>query len=46
MIGKGTFSSTGSGGTNSYSGPGVTGGRGPGATVAPTQDVNGSFIDS
>jgi hypothetical protein len=46
VLGKGTFTSTGSGGTNSYSGPGVTGGRGPGATVGPTTEVNGSFTDS
>jgi hypothetical protein len=46
VLGKGTFSSTGSGGTNVYTGPGVTGGRGVGATVAPTSDNNGSFTDS
>jgi hypothetical protein len=43
--GQGAFSDTGSGGTDSYSGPGATG-RGPGVTLGPTPDNNGSFTDS
>jgi hypothetical protein len=46
VAGKGTFSDTGSDGTDTYSGAGVTGGRGAGATVAPTSTDNGSFTDS
>jgi hypothetical protein len=46
VAGKGSFSDTGSGGSDSYSGPGATGGRGRGATVGPTSTDNGSFKDS
>jgi hypothetical protein len=46
VAGKGTFSDTGSGGTDVYSGPGVVGGRGTGATVAPTSTNDGTFTDS
>jgi hypothetical protein len=46
VAGKGTFTDTVSGGTDTYSGPGATGGRGTGATVAPTSTDNGSFTDS
>lgn len=46
VAGKGTFFDTGSGGTDTYTGPGVTGGRGTSATVAPTSTNNGSFKDS
>jgi hypothetical protein len=45
VAGKGTFSDTGSGGTDTYSGPGAAG-RGAGVTVSPTSDDNGSFTDS
>lgn len=45
VAGKGTFSDTGSGGTDSYSGPGAAG-RGAGITIAPTSTDNGSFADS
>jgi hypothetical protein len=44
--GMGTFSDTHSGLTDTYSGPGVTGGRGTGKTVGPTSTDNGSFTDS
>src|SRR4051794_33718349 len=40
--GRGTFSSTGADCTNTYSGPGVSDGRGPCTTV---QTSNGSFTD-
>jgi hypothetical protein len=46
VFGKGTFSDTGSGGTDVFAGPGATGGRGTGATVQPTQDNDGTFVDS
>jgi hypothetical protein len=46
VAGAGTFSSTGSGATNGYTGPGVTGGRGTGATVDRTSTNNGTFLDS
>lgn len=46
VAGKGTFFDTGSGGTDTYTGPGVTGGRGTSATVAPTSTNNASFKDS
>jgi hypothetical protein len=43
--GQGSFSDTGSGGTDTFSGPGVTGGRGTGASVAATSSNDGTFVD-
>jgi hypothetical protein len=43
--GAGSFSDTGSGGTDTFSGPGVVGGRGTGATVAATSSNDGTFVD-
>jgi hypothetical protein len=46
VAGKGTFANTASGGTDTYSGPGVVGGRGPGVTVGTTGTNDGTFTDS
>lgn len=43
--GAGTFSDTQSAGSDTYSGPGASG-RGPGVTLGPTADNNGTFTDS
>jgi hypothetical protein len=45
VAGQGTFSDTGSGGTDSYSGPGASG-RGPNVTLGPTSTNDGTFKDS
>ncbi len=45
VAGEGTFSDTGSGGTDTYSGPGAAG-RGPNTTLGPTQSDDGWFKDA